>query len=345
MLTSVEQESEETVPWYLQRFSMYSKILCTIAWILRFVNNCRRIQVNKTQELTAKEITKAELRLCRLAQKESFLGSNDSRLRSLNVFEENGLIRTKTMISNRQDTFSFRCPVLDSAHLLTLKIIFHIHLKLNHAGIDIVMNSLREKFWVLQCRRTVRSVIRKCVVCRRYASKTMKAPPGLLLEDRVRDATAFEVIGIDYAGPLFLSGGQKAYICLFTCAVYRAVHLELVTSLSIEEFLEAFRRFIARRGRPTVVYSDNGKNFVGARNLLQKINWRKVSQYCALNEITWHFNPLSAAWWGGWWERLIRLLKDLLKRTLKRTSLSYEEMNTVLCDCEATMNSKDPLST
>ena len=102
----------------------------------------------------------------------------------------------------------------------------------------------------------------------------MKAPPGLLPEDRVRDAAAFEVIGIDYAGPLFLSGGQKAYICLFTCAVYRAVHLELVTSLSTEEFLEAFRRFIARRGRPTVVYSDNGKNFVGTRNLLQKINYR-----------------------------------------------------------------------
>ncbi|XP_011060729.1 PREDICTED: uncharacterized protein LOC105149775 [Acromyrmex echinatior] len=200
------------------------------------------------------------------------------------------------------------CPVvLDSTHLLTLKIIFHIHLKLNHAGIDIVMNSLREKFF-----------------------------PAMSSYDRVRDVAAFEVIGIDYAGPLFLSGGQKAY--MFTCAVYREVHLELVTSVSTEEFLEAFRRFIARRGRPTVVYSDNGKNFVGARNLLQKINWRKVFQYCALNEITWHFNPPSVVWWGGWWERLIRLLKDLLKRTLKRISLSYEEMNTVLCDCEATMN-------
>ena len=61
----------------------------------------------------------------------------------------------------------------------------------------------------------------------------MKARP----EDRVR-AAAFEVIGIDYAGSLFLSGGQKAYICLFTCAIYRGVHLKLVTSLSTEEFLE-----------------------------------------------------------------------------------------------------------
>jgi hypothetical protein len=230
--------------------------------------------------------------------------------------------------------------VLDPAHLLTKRIIYHVHLKLNHAGINIVMNHLREKFWILRYRRAVCSVIHKCTVCRRHAAKHMETPPGLLPENRVRDTAAFEVIGVDYAGPLFLNGGSKAYICLFTCAVYRAVHLELVTSLSTEEFLEAFRRFIARRGRPSVVYSDNGKNFVGLANLLRRVNWKKISQYCALNQINWIFNPPLAAWWGGWWERLIRLLKDLLKRTLKKTSLNYEEMSTILCDCEAIINSR-----
>ena len=78
-----------------------------------------------------------------------------------------------------------------------LKIIFHTHLKLIHAGTDIVMNNLRDKFWVLQCRRMIRSVIRKCIIY--HASKTMKASPGLLPENRVRDAAAFEMIGIDYA--------------------------------------------------------------------------------------------------------------------------------------------------
>ena len=105
MLNSVEQAGGEAVPWNLQRLSMFSKIVCTVTWILRFMNNYRRVHVNKTQELNAKEITKAELFLCRLAQKELFLENNDSR--SLNVFEENGQIRTKTIISNRQDIFSF----------------------------------------------------------------------------------------------------------------------------------------------------------------------------------------------------------------------------------------------
>lgn len=102
--------------------------------------------------------------------------------------------------------------------------------------------------------------------------------------NRVRDATTFEVTGIDYASPLFLTKGQKAYICPFTCVVYRAIHLELVTSLSTEEFLEALR-FIACRGRPDVIYSDNGSNFVGASYILRKINWKKIKQYCSRNQM------------------------------------------------------------
>ena len=269
------------------------------------------------------------------------MGVNDPRLRGLNVFEEKGIMRIKTAVSNRQDTFCFRYPiVLDSKHLSTRRVILYIHLKLNHAGTEIVMNNLWKKFWILRYRRTVRSIVHKCTACRRHAARNMEAPFTPLPENRVREAAAFEVVGIDYAGPLFLKEGCKAYICLFTCAVYRAVHLELVTSLSKEEFIEAFRRFIARRGRPSVVYSDNGRNFVGLANLLRKINWQKIQRYCSLSQIEWNFNPPSAAWWGGWWERLIRILKDLLRRTLRRTSLSYEEMNTVLCDCEAVINSR-----
>jgi len=153
---------------------------------------------------------------------------------------------------------------------LTEKIIHYTHIKLNHAGISITMNNLREKFWIIQTRKAVRSVIHKCKTCRRHSVKAMEAPP----ENRVKDANTFEKTGIDFAGPLFLFERYKAYICLFTCAVYRVIHIELVTTLSIhielvttstEGFLEALRQFIARRGRSSIIYSDNGKNLKRTR--------------------------------------------------------------------------------
>ncbi|UYV71077.1 hypothetical protein LAZ67_8001639 [Cordylochernes scorpioides] len=135
---------------------------------------------------------------------------------------------------------------------------------------------------------------------------------------RVRDATAFEILGVDLAGPLYLKNKTKAWIVLFTCAVFRAIHLELVTSLSTEAFIQALRRFIAWRGRPTVIYSDNGTNFVGANNALKALNWKKIVLDQNLHKISWKFIPPTAAWWGVY----------------------YEEMSTILCDAEATINSR-----
>ncbi|KYN14541.1 hypothetical protein ALC57_13238 [Trachymyrmex cornetzi] len=95
-------------------------------------------------------------------------------------------------------------------------------------------------------------------------------------------------------------------------------------------------RFIARRGKSSIVYTDNGINFVGTRNLLRKINWEKVKQFSTSQKIDWRLNPPTAAWW----ERMVRIVKDLLKRTLKKSCLSYEELSTILCNVEAVINSR-----
>ncbi|GFX68995.1 integrase catalytic domain-containing protein [Trichonephila clavipes] len=144
-----------------------------------------------------------------------------------------------------------------------------------------LVSILREKFWILRARRIVRNIIQNCVKCKRYNAGPVKSESVSLPADRVRNAGVFEVIGIDLAGPLFLKNGEKVWVVLYTCAVYRAVHLELI----------------------------------------QRIKWK--------------FNPPTAAWW----ERLIRVLKDLLKRTLGNAVLTYEELLTVLCDCESIVNS------
>ncbi|GBO33339.1 hypothetical protein AVEN_95705-1 [Araneus ventricosus] len=166
----------------------------------------------------------------------------------------------------------------------------------------------------------------------------MSSEPTPLPPDRVTDCAPFEIVGIDLAGPLFLKNEGKVWIVIFTCAVYRAIHLELVNSLSSDAFLLALRRFIARRGRPRTIYCDNGTNFRGASNDLSKLNWSKILKETRTPKIFWKFIPPTAAWWEGWWERLVRTLKDLLKRTLGKSVLTSNELYTVICDCESIIN-------
>lgn len=183
-------------------------------------------------------------------------------------------------------------------------------------------------------------MIERCLQCKRHKQKNAETQSAPLPKDRVKDANVFEVVGIDMAGPLILKGNSKVWIVLYTCAIYRAVHLELVSSLSTEAFILSLRRFIARRGRPSIIYSDNGANFVGASNALKSLDLQELQQQSRFQEIEWKFNPPTASWWGGWWERLVRSIKELLRRMLGRSVLTYEELLTSLCDIEAVINGR-----
>ncbi|GFU96941.1 integrase catalytic domain-containing protein [Trichonephila clavipes] len=143
--------------------------------------------------------------------------------------------------------------------------------------------------------------------------KSISSEPTPLPPDRVTDCVHFEIVGIDLAGPLYVKDGRKVWIkkTLFTCAVYRAIHLELVNSLTSDAFLLALRCFIARRGRPRTIYCDNGTNFRGAFNDLSKLNWSKIVEETRTPKILWKFISPTAAWWGGWWKRLVRTVKEL----------------------------------
>ena len=101
---------------------------------------------------------------------------------------------------------------------------------------------------------------------------------GELSPPRVQPSRPFLTTGFDYAGPILLRLGTtrsktitKGYTAIFVCFVTRVVHIEVVTSLTREALLTALRRFIARRGKPTTFYSDNGTNFPGASNELREI--------------------------------------------------------------------------
>ena len=173
-----------------------------------------------------------------------------------------------------------------------------------------------------------------CFACQIIDSRACGEEAAPLPRVRVTMAPVFSVTGIDFAGPVFCSDspGKKLYICLFVCGVVRAVHLELTESLSTEDFMLAFRRFVSLKRVPSVVYSDNGKNLVGGQ--------RALTSYLGSLAPEWRFNCPRAPWWGGWWERLVRSVKSAIKKSIRKECLSRVELCTCLCEVAAAINSR-----
>ncbi|GBM38309.1 hypothetical protein AVEN_140348-1 [Araneus ventricosus] len=261
---------------YFSKVSSFRKMTRITAWIFRFYKNAKtQKKERKGGTLDLEEVEAAEKFILKQVQSQCFSGNEKLNLQTF--LDSDGLLRVKTKISQRSDIPTFRFPILlPSKHAVIGKLIFEKHVELSHAGIQILMSSLRENYWILKSRKTIRQVIRTCVICQRFASRPLEVVSAPLPEDRVRDAYVFEVVGVDLCGPLYLKNKTKCWAVLFTCAVYRAVHIELVTSLSTDSFILALRRFISRRGRPATIYSDNGTNLVGTSNELKSVDWGKI---------------------------------------------------------------------
>ncbi|XP_055686030.1 uncharacterized protein LOC129791706 [Lutzomyia longipalpis] len=133
----------------------------------------------------------------------------------------------------------------------------------------------------------------------------------------------------------------------------KAIHLELVSELTTQAFLAALDRFTARRGKPTKISSDNGTNFVGAKNALDKEVKKAFSEatqvaaeHVAKSGIHWELIPPASPHFGGLWEAGVKSTKRHLKAVLTKTILTFEEFYTVLTSVEAALNSRPltPLS-
>ena len=116
----------------------------------------------------------------------------------------------------------------------------------------------------------------------------------------------FANVGIDYAGPVKMKYGSvrrpavmKAYICVFVSLSVKADHLEVVSDLTTDAFMACLRRFISHRGKPNVIWSDHGTNFVGAARELKELSGflqeKKtqdiISQFCSLNGSLYQKEP------------------------------------------------------
>ena len=224
--------------------------------------------------------------------------------------DDQGIIRCKGRVNNALLSQPSKNPVLrPSKHHLARLIIQDVHSKIKHSGIKDTLTTIRETFWILRGRKAVKRILSKCVTCKRVEGVpyTPLPAPDLLME-RVSLDPPFSHTGLDFLGPLYIREGKtqsekssnKVYICLFTCASTRAIHLELTPSLSVESFLRAFRRFASRRGVPVTLTSDNATTFKSASKDIRKITRsEEVLRYLTDNRITRNFIVEKGPWRGG----------------------------------------------
>lgn len=341
-----------------ERFSDATKLFRVTALSLKFIRNLksakteRREAQSKQTTLTAEEISEAKVLWIREVQKPFERERNFENLKQqLGLFRhEDTILKCKGRLGNAPLSVETRYPsLLPRRHHVTRLIVEACHRKTNHGGVKETLVEVRTNFWIPKGRQYVKRILHQCVICKKREGVPYRPPPTAdLPESRVSGSPAFTHVGVDFAGPVYVkstSGStkqmKKAYICLFTCATSRALHLELTPDLSTEAFVRCLRRFIARRGRPASITSDNAKTFKRANKELGQLLQNKRTQDFAANQgITWKFILEKAPWWGGYYERMVQLVKRSLRKVLGKAQLSFEELLTVLTEVEGVLNSR-----
>ena len=270
--------------------------------------------------------------------------------------EKDGLIRVGGRLSKSQEfSEGFKHPViLPKKSIIVDLIVRDAHKRVAHAGRGITLSELRSHYWILNANSVVRHFISKCVVCRRLCGTIGEQKMADLPKERITSSSPFTYSGVDYFGPFYIKQGRKnvkRYGVLFTCLASRAVHIETADSLETNSFINALRRFIARRGPVREIRSDQGTNIVGVERELKKaldeldhntIQRSLCRDFNADWIIQWKQNPPAASHMGGMWERQIRSVRSILSALMREHghTLDDESFRTLLTEVECIINSR-----
>lgn len=317
-----------------------------IAYCFRFYKNCRQ-EPTRNGCLTVKELNNALRQIIKITQLIDFkleietLKHNKqleatNKINNLSPFlDADGVLRVGGRLQNSMLPYNEKHPmILSSTSHLTRLIIWNAHQNTLHGGNQITLAYTRRKFWIINGKKTVRNIINKCIKCIRFKAQTSEQQMGELPLSRVTLSHPFLHTGVDYAGPLQIRATKgrghksyKGYIAIFVCLSTKAIHIEVVSDMTSDSFLAAFRRFTARRGPVAHMYSDNGTTFVGASKDLAEINSLIRNQDLQNSMVTmgtqWHFIPPNSPNFGGLWEAGVKSLKHHLKRIIGNSTLTY----------------------
>ncbi|XP_057305456.1 uncharacterized protein LOC130642387 [Hydractinia symbiolongicarpus] len=337
------------------RYSSLKKLLRATAYASRFIQSTKGIRP-ASNTLIAKEIEESEKKWIKYVQSKHYVTKNknlveEQRKSQLNpALDDEDIVRVHGRFANADLEKDTLTPILlPRGEHFTKLVIEDQHNQIHHSGTPHTLAAIRQRFWIPQGRAEVKSILRKCLVCIKHQGGPYRVKPmAPWPKSKVNKSKAFINTGLDYFGPLYIKQGkdqQKSWVCLFTCITTRALHLELVDGMSAEHFLLALRRFIARRGKPNQIVLDNASQFKAAKETIDlawksTINDPTVHSYLANERIEWSFIIELSPWMGGFYERLVGTTKMALKKSIGNLRLTSTQLQTILTEIEATLNSR-----
>lgn len=366
-VTSIGTISIPKIPVDPNKYSSWHRLVRVNAWINRYFFNWKakinNIQMMRGGSLLCHEIINSEIQLFRAAQWEFYSqeinqlqrDTKSSLERKSPIHDLSPIFDTQTKllrINGRIDAmrgideFKKQPIILPREHRVTHLLLDSYHRQYLHRNFETTINEVRQKFFIPQLRMKMKSVRANCQSCKNESSKPNPPQMGQLPSARLATfSRPFTFVGVDFFGPMDVLVGrrhEKRYGALFTCMTIRAVHLEIAHSLSTDSFLLVLHSFMARRGVPQNIRCDNGTNFHGSQNELQKaineIADETIRNHCM--QIKWTFNPPASPHQGGVWEILVKSVKTNLMRVLPKRTPTDELLRGCLMEVETIINSR-----
>ncbi|KAM8711560.1 hypothetical protein ACLKA7_012128 [Drosophila subpalustris] len=342
----------------VEYFSQWRRLYRAVATFLLYVDRLKPQQKTqmKPDKVNLELINRAQNLLFKQAQAHGYFNEisklsaklplpKQSNLRGLNVYiDANGILRTQGRSSDmncRDDAI-----VLPRQDYITFLIVKAFHEDHHHQAHETVINNVKSVYCIPKLRVLYKSVRQRCQKCKNDAA--IPAPPQMAPVPVARMASfkrPFTFTGIDYFGPIFVNVGrhkEKRWGVIFTCMTLRAVHFEIAYSLDTSSCIMCLRNFMARRGTPAEIFSDNGTNLRSTEKALKeelvKIDFDDIM--VKYDRIKWRFNPPGAPHMGGAWERLIRTTKGVLKAISPNYAFNDETLRCALMEAEFIINSR-----
>ena len=300
--TAINQKNDANLSDVIDvnRYNSFNKLVKVTALVYKFIHKLykltnekkedkkteqekiKNIKINKRQctieihnQITIEDLDEAKLLWFREAQISVKTTKNFEHLKfALDVFveEDTLLLRCRGRLGKAVIPYEAKYPILlCKEHYLSKLLIMDAHKKVGHNGVRETLNELRTFCYIPKVKQFIKKIIYQCSVCTKHEGKAYKYPqPPDLPASRLKPSTAFANVGIDYAGPIFVKNVYnidnelfKAWICLITCQVSRAIYLDIATDYSSLSCINILRRFMSRRGTPAEILSDNGTSFTG----------------------------------------------------------------------------------